>query len=440
MDTTYVEIAVLLLMVLANGVLAMSEIAIVSSRKARLQHEADKGNASAALALSLAEKPNRILSTVQIGITLVGLLAGAYSGATLAEKLAPVLRNISWIGPYGEPVSLGIVVVCLTYFSLVLGELVPKRIALHHPEAIASFMARPMQFLSMAALPAVHLLGVSTDAVLRLLGVKPSTEAEVTEEEIRVMVDQATESGVFREEEQEMLERAMGLGDRKASSLMTPRIDVHWIDLEDTPETIKNKISAAPFSRFPVARGTLDKVVGIVQVKDLLAKAFTCEQIDFEAMVRQTLFIPENMRSLELMTRFKESGSHFAVVVDEYGAVAGIVTFNDILEALVGDIPMREVSEEPEIVQREDGSWLMDGGISIEEVEHHLAIEGIGGEERESFQTLAGFVLSRLGHIPKASEHFHWNDYRFEVVDMDGNRIDKVLISFVNQKSEKTGD
>lgn len=440
MSSMNFEIFIVFLLIVANGVFAMSEIAIISSRKVRLQQLANQGNAKARVALQLAESPNNFLSTVQVGITLIGILTGAFGGATIARGLANYLQEIPVLAPYSQAIALGIVVLIITYLSLILGELVPKRLALNNPERIAANIAMPMRMLAAIAAPAVYLLSASTDFVLRILGIGPSTEPLVTEEEIRVLIEQGTEAGTFEVAEQDMVERVFRLGDRPVSALMTPRPDIVWLELEDTLEKNRHKIIDGGHSRFPVCQGGLDNVLGIVPVSDLLARCLSNQPLDLTVSLRQPVFVPESTRGLKVLELFKQTGTHIALVVDEYGVIQGLVTLNDILVEIVGDVPSNEDQEEPQAIQREDGSWLLDGMLSIDEFFELFAIKEVPAEHRGSYQTLGGFVITHLGRIPTASDYFEWQGMRIEVVDMDGNRIDKVLAAPMQaHRTEETG-
>jgi putative hemolysin len=421
------EILVIFLLIVANGIFAMSEIAVVSSRKARLQQLANEGNAKARAALKLAESPNNFLSTVQVGITLIGVLTGAFGGATIARNLASYLQQIPVLAPYSQAIALGIVVLTITYLSLIIGELVPKRLALNSPERIAANIAMPMRMIAVIASPAVYLLSASTDFVLRILGIGPSTEPLVTEEEIKVLIEQGTEAGTFEVAEQDMVERVFRLGDRPVSALMTPRPEIVWLDLEDSLEVNRHRIINGGHSRFPVCQGGLDNVLGIVPVSELLARCLSNQPLDLTVSLRQPVFVPESTRGLKVLEMFKQTGTHIALVVDEYGVVQGLVTLNDILIEIVGDVPSDDDQEEPQAVQREDGSWLLDGMLSIDEFFELFAIKEVSAEHRGSYQTLGGFVITHLGRIPTASDYFEWQGMRIEVIDMDGNRVDKVL-------------
>lgn len=429
MDIVVIEIIFIILLIIANGTLAMSEMAIVSARKARLQHLAEQGDARAQSALRLAGEPNQFLSTVQIGITLVGILAGAFGGATLAEQMAGRLDDIPLLAPYSEAIGVAVVVLIITYLSLIFGELVPKRLALSNPERIASAIAKPMRLVSAIASPAVRLLSLSTEGVLRLLGAKPSGEPPVTEEEIRLMIRQGALAGVFEQAESNLVENVFRLGDRRVSALMTPRHEILWLGLDDSPEVNQRKVTESAHSRFPVCKGTIDNLVGIVRAKDLLTQHLRGEPFNLQTVARQPLVMPEGMLALNALEMFKQTGRHLALVVDEHGGTEGLITHHDILAAIVGDIPIIGEPVEAQIVKRDDGSWLVDGSLLLDEFKERFRIRRLPGEEDGSFHTLAGFVMMSLGRIPVVGDHFESNGLRFEVVDMDGRRIDKILVS-----------
>lgn len=338
------------------------------------------------------------------------------------------MRLVPFLTPYSEPVSFGIVVLIITYLSLIIGELVPKRLALNSPERIAAIVAIPMRALATLASPAVHLLSASTDMVLRIMGITPSLEPQVTEEEIKILIEQGTEAGTFEEAEQDMVERVFRLGDRPVSSFMTPRPDIVWLDLEDTTEENRQKMSENGYSRYPVCQGGLDNVLGIIPVTDLLARSLRGDSLDLTVGLRQPVFVPESTRGLKVLELFKQTITHMALVVDEYGVIQGLVTLNDIMSEIVGDVPSADGEEDPQAVQREDGSWLLDGMLAVEEFFELFGLEEWDFEERGSYQTLGGFVITHLGRIPAAADHFEWQGMRIEVMDMDGNRVDKVLV------------
>jgi putative hemolysin len=437
LSSVIVEIVIVLLLVVANGVFSMSEMALVSARRSRLQQMAEDGNKGAKAAIELVDSPNRFFSTAQIGITLIGIIAGAYGGANLSEQLSAVLNQFPLLSPYSGSLSFGLVVGAITFLSLVFGELIPKRLALSAPERIASAVARSMASLARAASPLVHFLGFATEWGLRLMGVQPTEEPAVTEREIRLLIDQGTQAGTIEETEQDMLERVFRFGDRQVSSLMTPRPDILWIDVESSEEMLRQELASSEYSRFPVCQGAVDKVLGIVQVKDLLAQLLRGESLNPEGCLRKPLFVPETAPAQQVLEKFRESGMDLALVVDEFGSIQGLVTLNDMLEALVGELPSDEALTDSQFVQREDGSWLIDGSLSLEELEYR--IEELPRFQRASYRTLGGFIMAQLGHIPLVADHFHWQGFSFEVMDMDGNRVDKVLLS-VLPETEKSDD
>jgi len=421
------ELAVVGSLILLNGFFAMSELAVVSSRKGRLQQMAQNGNRGARRALRLAEDPTGFLSTVQVGITLVGVLAGAYSGATLAEPLADFLQALPWIEASADELAFTIVVAAITYLSLIVGELVPKRLALNNAEGIAALVAPVLAFLARIGAPLVWLMRVSTEAILAVLRVKGEPGSTVTEEEVKSLIAEGTSAGVFAPAEKDMIDRVLRLADRSVRSIMVPRPEVFWLDADDPAAAILDEIRDSGHSRFPVARGDVDDTIGVVHAKDLLDQQRRTGGIDVAAAMRQPMYVNDAMPILKLLDRFRSSNVHMAIVLDEHGTVEGVVTPLDILTAIAGDLPERSGDDEPDAVRREDGSWLLDGRMAIDEVERTLGTDGMA--DRGDFETLAGFVLHRLGHIPAPGEHFIWQGRRFEVVDLDRRRIDKVMVS-----------
>lgn len=438
MDTPSIstELTIILLLIAANGIFAMTEMAIVSSRKSRLESMADDGDNGAKKALQLAQDPTDLLSAVQIGITLIGILTGAFGGVTLSAHLAAPMKEISWLARYADALSLAIVVSLITYLSLIIGELVPKRIALNSPESIAAFVSRPISTFVKLNRPLVRLLSISTRFVLTVLRIKPSDEVPVTEEEVKVMIGQGAQHGVFEESEREMVENIFVLSDMRVSALMTPRTQIEWLDLEDTAQDNLKVMTEAKHSVFPVGRGSLDDIIGIAYAKDLLASYMAGQNVDLEASSRQPLYVPRNMPALKVLDKFKNEGTHVALVVDEFGGMSGLVTLHDIVEHITGEIPTPHEPADPDIVRREDGSWLLDGMLPVDEFKEFLGLENLPGEEKDHYHTLAGFIISHLGFIPSASEYFEWNDYRFEIMDMDRTRIDKVLVTKINIPDE----
>lgn len=432
MSEIYLEILFIVVLILINGLFAMSEMAVVSSRKARLQQRANEGDDNARAALDLANAPNDLLSTIQVGITLIGILAGAFGGATIAEELALVLNTLplSTLTPYAEAIALGIVVLVITFFSIIIGELVPKRLALNNPERIAAFVAKPMRMLAVMATPIVRLLGSSTDLVLGILRMRVSTEPPVTEEEIKVLMEQGTRAGMFEEAEQDMIERVFSLGERRINTIMTPRTQVAWLDFDDPLQETLLKMTESAHSRFPVGQGTLDNFLGIVHVKDLMLSSLAGKPMDLKSALHHPLFVPESMHILKVLELFKKSGMHLGMVVDEYGDIQGLITLNDVLEAIVGGMPSLAESEEPLAVQRSDGSWLVDGMMPVDEFRELMDIvDKLPGEESRHYHTLGGFVMTYLGRVPATADRFEWDGMHFEVMDMDGNRVDKILVT-----------
>jgi putative hemolysin len=426
------ELLIVLVLILANGLFSMSEIALVSARKVRLQQRAEDGVRSAKVALQLANAPNRFLSTVQIGITLVGVLTGAVGGATLTEQLALLLARIPGFAPYAQGSAFALVVLLITYFTLILGELIPKRIGLNDPERVSEIVAEPMRLLSKLGAPVVALLSASTELGFRLLGIKPSNEPPVTEDEIKVLMEQGTQVGVFEEAEMDMVESVFRLGGRRVDAMMTPRTEMVWLDLDQPFSESLQLILSSGHSHFPVARDNLDNVIGVLSAKDLLSYlAGTDRSVDLKSLARPALFIPESTPALKALTNMRTSGDNVILVIDEYGGLQGMVTLNDILQTIVGIIAGQGGTVEEQIIRREDGSLLLDGLLAIDEFKDLMDVDFLPDEERVGYQTLAGFVVSQMGAIPTSGQSFEWNGWRFEVMDMDGRRVDKLLATVV---------
>jgi putative hemolysin len=425
------EIFLIFILLIINGLFSMSEIAVVSARRIRLQQRADEGNTGAKTAIELASQPDRFLSTVQIGITLVGILSGAFGGAAIAEKLTPYVAQISFLANYASGISFGIVVLIITYFSLVIGELVPKNLALAAPETIASLMARPMQFVSKVTSPFVWFLTASTNVLLKLFRLGDSNDSAVTQEEIKAMISQGASIGVVDETEQELMESVFLLDDQRVTALMTTRLKVGWINTQNSVEQIKQSIRENPFSRLLVCDGDLDHVTGFVKAKDLLNLMLEDKPFDLGGILKQPLFVPETKNALEVLELFTDSLSHLAVVVDEFGLTQGIVTTNDLLEAIVGDLPVGGARNES-VVKRDDGSYLIDGRLAAAEFRALLALKEFPAEERGLYETLAGFMIKRLEKMPAIGDKFEWEGYIFEIIDMDGKRVDRVLVTPVS--------
>lgn len=432
------ELGVLFVLVLINGFFAMSELAIVSSRRPRLVNFVEDDRKGAQRALTLHDNPSRFLSTVQVGMTLVGILTGAYSGVTLAISFKEVLLSANVSADVAEPLSFGVVVIGTTFLSLIVGELVPKQVALNNAEVIAMAVAPAMTWIAYIAAPVVWFLERSTRLTLRLFGLPTERMATVTEEEVKTMIAEGTAAGVFHAVERDMIDSVLRLADRPVRSIMTPRFEVVWLDPSDPAEEIRDRITQTGHSRFPVGRGSVEAIEGVVRAKDLLDRTVRGEPFDLMTCVRTPPFVHDGAQILKLLEVFRKSPVHMAIVVDEYGTFEGVVTPTDILAAIAGDFPEMGGETEPDAVQRADGSWLMDGMMGVDEVEKLLARRGLEGEG--DYHTLAGFVLWQLGHLPHTGERFEWNDLSFEVVDMDGRRIDRVLVSEITPPTPSRDD
>lgn len=425
------ELIIALALVALNGVFALSELAIVSARRPRLKAMAEQGRSGANTALTLMEDSGRFLSTVQIGITLVGILAGAFSGAALGGRLTDIFLAQGMPEGVAEPLGFGIVIGIITYLSIVVGELVPKQLALRHPEGIACAMAPLMLVVSKVAAPAVWLLNASTSLIFGLFG--PSKEeTTVTEEEIKMLVGEAEIAGVIEEEERRMISGVLRLGDRTVRGLMTPRTDVDWIDTEDSEETIRQLLIETPHSRLPVSEGTPDNVIGVVQSRELLAALLTGQPLEIRKHLQQAPVIPDTLYALDALAILRDSEVPMAVVHDEYGHFEGVVTPADALEAIVGAFRSDGEAPEPDAVRREDGSWLLAGSMPVDEMAEIL---GVTLPETRSYHTVGGLVISELQHLPTTGEHVETFGWRFEVIDLDERRIDKVLAAPLNQRA-----
>ena len=424
------EIAILLALILINGLFAMSEIALVTARKARLQRQIDEGDRGAMEAVKLGEDPTRFLSTVQIGITSIGVLNGVVGESTLAAPLGVWLQGFGMPASTAGYVATAIVVAGLTYFSIVLGELVPKRLGQLAPESIARMAARPISFLATASTPFVKLLSGSTRLVLRLLGVKTNRGPAVTEEEIHALLVEGSEAGVIEEQEHTMVRNVFRLDDRQLASLMVPRGDVIYLDIEESEQENLRRIEESDHARFPVVRGGMHDILGVVSARQLLAKRLRGEKAELTAVLQPAVFVPESVTGMELLENFRSSGGQIAFVIDEYGEVLGLVTLQDLVEAITGEFKPDAAGEEW-AVQREDGSWLLDGLIPIPELKDRIGLRAVPEEDKERYHTLSGMLLLLLGRLPQTADAVQWEDWKFEIVDMDGKRIDKVLASRV---------
>jgi putative hemolysin len=423
------NLLIIFVVILIGAVFVLSEISVASARKARLQQRANDGDRRAGTVLRLIQSPSLFLSTVQIGITLVSVLVGVLGGAALTEPLTSALARLPFLSPYAEALGPIIVVLIIGFFSIVLGELVPKRIALHSPEQIASILAGPMILVSKIFAPFVWALGRATDLILRIIGIKPGVEPSVTEEEIQLLIDQGTQAGVFEEAEQDMVEGVFSLGDQRVYSLMTPRTDIVYLDISDSLEEIRTKIDESGFSRFPVRQGSLDVILGVVRTRDMLIHSLSGESIRLKDLLKPAYFIPETTLASRALEIFKEKGTELLLVIDEFGGIQGLLTINDILEEIVGQIEM----EEPQATQRQDGSWLLDGMLEVDEFKDIFKLNALPHEDE--YETLSGFVMMSLGRVPQTADQFEWQSLRFEVIDMDGRRVDKVLVTTLPQRA-----
>jgi putative hemolysin len=425
----YLEILIIALLIGVNALFAMAEFAVISAKKYRLDRRARQGDPGAEAALELARRPNRFLSTIQVGITLVGILVGVFSGATLSAPLANQLASVPLLAPYQQILAATIIVIGITYFTLVFGELVPKRIALSHPEQVASRLARPMQILSTLAYPAVRILSLSTEGVVRITRQKILQEPAITEEEIQLLIEQGTEAGVIEEAEESMIKRVIHLGDQRVSALMTPRPDIVAIDIQDPPETVFPIILESGHTRFPVFRESLDVILGIVSVRDLLERYVSGDTFDLEKLLTPPMFVPESLPVIKVLEEYHKKGTKIALVVDEYASIAGLITPHDVMEEIVGEIPEDYESPQPRAIQRPDGSWLIDGMMRLDEFREILPVGPMPAEERGYYQSLGGFIMTYLGRIPETGDVFEWGGLRFEVTSMKGPRVSRVLVT-----------
>lgn len=436
MYATIFYFIIIIILIILNGLLSMSEMAVVSSRKGKLQKMLNDGKKQAQTVMDLNDDPNQFLSTIQIGITLIGVLTGAFGGATLSEPLAVLIEPYI---PYAEPISVLIVVVVTTYLSLVIGELVPKRVALNSPERVAVKVAKAMKILSRICGPLVLILSKSTNGVLAILRIKHDENTAITEEEIELMLEESRVEGNIEKEEEDIIKRVFKMDEQKVDVIMTPRSEIIWIDLEDSDEENKRKIIESKRSIFPIAKGELDDFMGVVQSKDILAVLFENRKMDLEDIVKNPLVVPENLESLELLKQYKENKEyvHMALIVDEFGSVSGLITLNDLLEGIVGDIPGIDETDDPIATQRADGTWLIDGRYQIDRFKELFDYNVEFPDEKEdNFATIAGFILSFCGKIPNEGDKFSYDRFCFEIVDMDGNKIDKILITDLGPEIE----
>lgn len=427
------DIFILCFLILLNGLFSMSEIALVSARKARLEHLAEKGDKKAKLALELSNHPELFLSAVQIGITLISIITGVYSGERFSKNLQPVFENIAVLQPYAETISTTLIIILVTFLSIIFGELIPKRIGLLRSEKISKAVAGPMKTFAVITHPIVWLLNKTSNIFFSIFNIKRSKEDAVTEEEIKTLITEGTEAGTIDEAEQEIIERVFHLGDRNITSLMTHRSDIIWFNLDDNEDKIKEKILQEPHSAYPICDESIDNIKGVVSIKDLYISP---DNTLFKEIMQPALFIPENNSPYQVLEKFKESKIHSAFIVDEYGSILGLLTLNDILEAIVGDIPQQNVSDY-EIVEREDGTYIVDGQIPFYDFLTRFEKTEWMNEGEHDFDTLAGFILHELERIPKTGDKLNWKGFAIEIIDMDGHRIDKLLVSISKELREE---
>lgn len=428
------SVLALLLLIVINGLFAMAEIAVVSSRKSRLQKFSDDGSVGARIALNLHDEPSSFLSTVQVGITSIGILSGAIGEDVLAAPIEAWLAQIPWLASYARPIGLGVVVVIITYFSVVVGELVPKRLALLAPERIASVIAPPMAWLEKVARPLVWLFSVSGDVLLRPFNARHAGDPPVTDEEIKVLMEQGAEAGVFHESEQEIVSNVLRLDEQRIGTIMTPRKDVHFIDLEETAD-INRKVAESEYAWLVVCKGGLENVLGVLYVADLLKPALAGQALDIEATTHPALYVPDTVTTSQLLENFRKARVSFALVVDEYGELEGLVSLNDVLTSIVGELPAEDEDPNAEAVQREDGTWLIDASMTVERFNTLFDLDELPGVDSGGFHTVGGFVMHELGRVPRVADHFECLGLRFEVVDMDKHRVDKVLVAMTSDFS-----
>jgi putative hemolysin len=424
------EIVIILFLILLNGVFSMSEIALISARKNRLENAAKKGNRNAKVALDLANSPNTFLSTVQIGITLIGILTGIFSGDKITTDVKTFVEGFAFLKPYADSIAVGIVVVILTFFSLVLGELLPKRIGLNYPEAIAKSVAVPMKMISIVTKPFIWLLTKSTEFLLDVLKIRPTADGKVTEEEIKAIIKEGTEGGEVQEIEQDIVERVFHIGDRKVNSLMTHRKSVEYLKADDSLEDIKQKVFEDLHSLYPVCNDNLDDVIGVVSLKDLIVQ-FEKKSFDLKKIIKEPVYMIEHTSAYKALENFKLSKIHYALVTDEYGVFQGMNTLNDILEALVGDAS-EFYGDDFKLIARQDGTWLVDGHYSLHDFLTYFDMDDLINDYEVT--TVSGLIMTEMGKIPKQGEILIWNKYELEVIDMDGVKIDKILVKSLKEK------
>lgn len=423
------DLLLLLLLIFLNALFAMSEIAVVSSRKARLQRMADDGYPGAQAAQALHDEPGSFLSTIQVGITMIGVLSGVVGEGLIATPVAAWISRFALIEPYASGISVAVAVAVITYLSVVIGELVPKRLALRAPERIASAVARPMGWFSRLTRPFVWILSASSSLLVRLLGGRGQEEPPVTDDEIKVLMEQGAEAGIFHESEQAFVSNVLRLDEQRIGAIMTPRMDIYSIDLDDGDHAVRAQIAESPHARVVVCRGGLEHILGVLRIGDLLRPALRGDELNVEQYLSPPVYLPETISTTQLLETFRRERVQFGLIVDEYGDLQGLVSLTDVLTAIVGELPEPDTDEDSDVVRREDGSWLVDGSVGLERLKTLLEVDELPAEEERSFHTVGGFAMHRLGRIPSVADHFLAAGFRFEVVDMDRNRVDKILIS-----------
>ena len=433
----YVNILIIFILFIFNAIFAMYEIAMVSSKKTRLVARAEDGQKGASVAMELLQDPDQqYLSAIQIMITMIDTLAGGIGGSQLSRPLAEVFKRVNWLAPFAEIAALIIVVIIITYFSIVLGELIPKRIAVSKPEDVVTKLSPMIRGLTNAVRPLTKLLSGSTNLGIKIFNIDVTREPAITEEELKGYIQEGRQTGVFDEAEQTMVDGVFRFTDRRVDAIMTPHTELDWINLDDDHDTIVKELMESNYSRMPIAHGDLDRSMGIINTKDLLGVDIHNPQFNLEDYLREPLFFPGNMEAVKAFEQFRQTGIHHALVLDEFGGVEGFVTLYDVLESIVGDIPLDEYDKDQDVVQRSDGTWLVDGLIPIDELKEIMDVDELPEEDKAGFQTLSGFVMNQLGRIPKTGSLFEWSHWRFEVVDMDGHRVDRVLVTDISNEEK----
>lgn len=422
------ELILIIVLILFNGLLSMAEIAIIASKRTKLQQLQEKGNKNAEIVLRLSDNPNTLFSTIQVGITLIGTLTGALGAVAFSSGFAEIFMSMGLPEGYSQTLAVGIVVFILTYISIIVGELVPKRLGLSNPEAISMFMARPMELLSMLFGPLVNVLSISTEGILKIFNIQPKQEVPLSLDEVRLLMKQGAQVGVFKSTEKNIVEKTLNLSDKRVTTVMTARNKIEWVDIDSDIESLKKAVLENQYSYYPVCKKDIDDVKGIINSDSLLAAFISNQKINVRDLMYKPLLIPENLKALQVMELFKRHHIHMGIVIDEYGSVQGIVTVTDILEAIVGDMPEIHDKEEKQIIRRNQNSWLVDGLLSTSEFKEHFRIESLPEEKEGGYNTVGGCLMHLLGRLPVSGDSIVIGDYKIEVMDMDGNRVDKVMI------------